>query len=239
MCSNYRPVTAADRLLSFFGVERGIDEPSTDVFPSGLAPMIVLGPDDGTTPRRMMALEQAIFRLVPDFIAKVEWARRTYNARSETVASKPSFRRPWARGQRCIIPAELIYEPRYGDDEKSTRWAIQQAGAVPMGIAGIYEEVTHPDGRKMFTMAMLTVNADDHPFMKQFHRPGDEKRMVVILGPKDYAEWLSCPVDRAMRFCKQRHGPLEGAAAPLPKRAKPSVLGPGARVDLPATGDVF
>ncbi|MCW5652202.1 hypothetical protein [Hydrogenophaga sp.] len=44
MCSNYRAVTAADRLLTFFGVERGQDDPSTDVFPSGLAPMIMLAP---------------------------------------------------------------------------------------------------------------------------------------------------------------------------------------------------
>lgn len=51
MCSNYRPVTQADRLLTFFGVERGRDDPSTDVFPSGLAPMIVRAPDDGTTSR--------------------------------------------------------------------------------------------------------------------------------------------------------------------------------------------
>lgn len=77
MCSNYRPVTRADRLLTFFGVERDRDDPSADVY---LAPMIVMAPDDGTTPSRMMALQDAIFRFVPDFIAKVEWARRTYNA---------------------------------------------------------------------------------------------------------------------------------------------------------------
>lgn len=239
MCSNYRPVTQADRLLTFFGVERDRNEPSTDVFPSGLAPMIVLAPDDGITPRRMMALQEAIFRLVPDFIAKVEWARRTYNARSETVASKRTFRGPWFKSQRCIIPAELIYEPRYDETGKSTRWAIQRAGAVPMGIAGIYDVVAHPDGRQMFTMAMLTVNADDHPFMSRFQAPGDEKRMVVILEEKDYAEWLACPVSEAPKFFRQWQGPLQGEAAPLPKRAKPSTLGSGPRVDPPTSGELF
>jgi hypothetical protein len=92
MCSNYRPVTRTDRMLTFFGVERGRDEPTAEVFPSGLAPMIRLAPDDGTVSGGRLALADAIFRFVPDFIAKVEWARRTYNARSETVAVKPSFR---------------------------------------------------------------------------------------------------------------------------------------------------
>ncbi len=236
MCSNYRPVTSTDRLLTFFGVERTRrDPPPGDVFPSGLAPMIVLAPDDGTTPRRLMALEEAIFRLVPDFIARVEWARRTYNARSETVATRRTFAGPWRRGQRCIIPAEHIYEPRYDESGRSTRWAIGQAGAVPMGIAGLYDVAVHPDGRRFFTMAMLTVNADEHPFMRQFHRPGDEKRMVVILDPKDYAAWLSCPVADAHSFLKPWHGPLEGTAAPLPRRgaaaaqeAQPSAAAPTA-----------
>ena len=68
-------------------------------------------------------------------------------------------------------------------------------------------------------MAMLTVNADDHPLMNRFHAPGDEKRMVVILDPSEYSDWLSCPVGEAKRFFKQWRGPLEAHPAPLPPRA--------------------
>lgn len=39
-------------------------------------------------------------------------------------------------------------------------------------------------------MSMLTVNADDHPLMKNFHRPEDEKRMVVVLEKRDFDAWL-------------------------------------------------
>jgi putative SOS response-associated peptidase YedK len=39
-------------------------------------------------------------------------------------------------------------------------------------------------------MSMLTVNADDHPLMRHFHRPEDEKRMVVILEEADFDAWL-------------------------------------------------
>ena len=37
---------------------------------------------------------------------------------------------------------------------------------------------------------MLTINATDHPVMNQFHRPEDEKRMVVILPEDQYDAWL-------------------------------------------------
>lgn len=57
MCANYIPVTSAERLLQFFGVVRGIDEPMREVFPAGLAPFIRLAPDgtDSTMCSRSVA----------------------------------------------------------------------------------------------------------------------------------------------------------------------------------------
>ena len=66
---------------------------------------------------------------------------------------------------------------------------------------------------------MLTVNADDHPVMKHFHRPGDEKRMVIILKPDEYLPWLTCDIERAPDFFKQYTDTLEAIPAPLPPRA--------------------
>lgn len=245
MCSNYRPVTRDDRLLSFFGVERGRDEPTSDVFPSGLAPMIRLAYDDGTVTGGRLAMIDAIFRFVPDFVSKVEWARRTYNARTETVDERGSYKEAWAKGQRCVIPVEGFYEPYYDPADpngKSVRWNIQQPGGVPVGIAGIYRTWEMPDGRVAYAMAMMTVNADDHPFMKRFHKPGDEKRMVVILDPSDYSKWLSCPVWEAKSLCKQWMGPLDGNPAPLtPRVAKPKAPKPPKPEPppMPTTGDLF
>lgn len=108
-----------------------------------------------------------------------------------------------------------------------------------MGIAGIYDEVIHPDCRKMFTMAMLTVNADDHEFMRQFLDPNDESGWWSSSTPSEYTDWLACPVTEAPRFFKQWQGPLQGEAAPHPKRVKPSALGSGPRVDPPTSGDLF
>ena len=219
MCSNYRPVTRMDRLLTFFGVERARDDPPEDIFPLGLAPFIRLrrapneSPDDS-----VRVVEDGIFGLLPRFASEVAFGRKTYNARSETVAVLASFRDAWRAGQRCIVPAECIFEPNW-ETGKGVRWRIGQAGDVPMGIAGIYASWRHPDGREMSTFAMLTVNADGHPVMERFHRPGEEKRMVVILSPEDYAAWLSCPVAEAPRFFRTWQGPLEAVPEPLPPRA--------------------
>jgi putative SOS response-associated peptidase YedK len=72
---------------------------------------------------------------------------------------------------------------------------------------------------------MLTVNADGHLVMKRFHRPEDEKRMVVILKPEDYDAWLTCSVDQAPNYFRQWMEPLEAVAAPLPPRAPKTISG--------------
>jgi putative SOS response-associated peptidase YedK len=235
MCSNYRPVTRSDRLLTFFGVERARDEPSVDVWPLGLAPFIRLA-EDGSGNK---VIDDGLFGLLPAFATELAAGRRTYNARSETVATLPSFRQSWSKGWRCIIPSESFYEPNW-ETGKAVRWIIQQPGEVPMGIAGIYRKWKHPDGREVFTFAMLTVNADGHPVMQRFHRPNDEKRMVVILDRNDYGKWLSCPVDEAPEFLKQWHGPLDAWAAPLPPRAPKASSVKTIRPPLPSeTGGLF
>ena len=47
---------------------------------------------------------------------------------------------------------------------------------------------------------MLTINADEHSLMRNFHRPEDEKRMVVILPEGRYGDWLDAPAGRTMEF---------------------------------------
>jgi len=235
MCSNYRPVTRADRLLSFFGVVRDYDQPGIEVWPLGMAPFIRLA-EDGSGNR---VAEDGLFGLLPHFAAELAPGRRSYNARSETVAVKPTFKQAWSNGWRCIIPAESFFEPNW-ETGKAERWLIQQPGAFPMGIAGIYRKWRDPNGQELFTFAMLTVNADGHPVMSRFHRPEDEKRMVVILDPKDYGAWLACPVAEAPAFFKQWTGQLDASPAALPPRApKASSVRTAKPPKIDPTGDLF
>jgi putative SOS response-associated peptidase YedK len=259
MCSNYRPVTRIDRLLTFFGVEYGKDEAERDVFPLGMAPFIRCSVEGQEGGRAALVAEDGMFGLLPYFARELQYGRRCYNARSETVARLPSFRDAWARGQRCIIPAEAFYEPCY-ESGKAVRWRIWQDGDVPLGIAGVYSEWRNPQGQRQFTFAMLTVNADGHPLMSRMHAPGEEKRMVVILDRADYLDWLSCDVRDAARHFRQWPGQLVGepaaivpvaraprpapeppAAAPPkpPKPPKARTPKPPAEDDPPVQGDLF
>jgi putative SOS response-associated peptidase YedK len=214
MCANYKPVTRLDRLLTFFGVERDPAQPTPpEVWPLGLAPFIRLH-EDGSGHR---VIDDGVFGLLPHFAKELAFGRKTYNARSETVATLPSFRDAWARGQRCIVPVEAVFEQNY-ESGKAVRWCVQQPGEVPFGVAGIWRRWRAPDGRWLFSFAMLTVNADGHPVYQRFHAPGEEKRMVVILEPAEHDRWLRCPPEEARSFFKPWPGPLETYAAPLPPR---------------------
>jgi putative SOS response-associated peptidase YedK len=71
-----------------------------------------------------------------------------------------------------------------------------------MGLAGLYSHWKDPKGDTIHSFTMLTINADKHSFMNQFHKPTDEKRMVVILHEDAYQAWLEAPADKSMAFMR-------------------------------------
>lgn len=105
-------------------------------------------------------------------------------------------------GQHCIIPAAAIYEPDWRSG-KAIATRITRSDGEPMGIAGLWERWKSPSGENVFSYSMLTVNADDHSFMRNYHRAGDEKRMVVILPKGLYQDWLNAPAITSMEFMRQ------------------------------------
>jgi len=71
-----------------------------------------------------------------------------------------------------------------------------------MGIAGLWSSWRAPKGEIVYSFTMLTVNADEHPLMKQFHKPTDEKRMVVVLPEERYGDWLQAEAGEALEFLR-------------------------------------
>jgi len=146
--------------------------------------------------RRCQTLKplNGLFGLVPHWATDTKITRSTYNCRSETAATKPSFRDAYKRNQRCIIPAEAIYEPDWRSG-KVIATRIESTQNLPLGIAGLWSSWKAADGTWIYSYTMLTINADAHPLMNQFHKPTDEKRMVAILPEERYADWLSATTD--------------------------------------------
>lgn len=184
MCANYTP-SKREAFSHHYGLDRAAFDFPPESFPGYVAPVLRESRDVAGD----MECIPAVFGMVPHW-ADMKLARQTYNARTETVAIKPSFRNAWKRNQFCIVPAENFYEPNYATG-KAVRWRIEHADGQPLSIAGIWEwKAEGPDGLPVLSFSMLTINADTHPLMVQFHKPGDEKRMLVLLEPAQYQGWL-------------------------------------------------
>ena len=80
----------------------------------------------------------------------------------------------------------------------STR--IGNNNGEPLGVAGLWSWWKDPKGQTLHSFTMLTINADQHPLMNQFHKPTDEKRMIVILPPERYDDWLRSRAQDSMDF---------------------------------------
>jgi len=223
MCADYTP-SRKERIRDQFELDLEVfDLPDfPEAYPGYMAPILRSGQDASTA----VECVPAMFGMVPHW-ADFKLARQTYNARTETVATKPSYRNAWKRHQFCIIPADNFYEPCYEADpegKKSIRWKIWPVDERPLGIAGIWEwRANGPDGAPLVSCSMLTVNADGHPLMKRFHKPNDEKRMVVILDPEMYRPWLNGTLSAEEIAGLLRTYPAEllaSAASPIPPRPK-------------------
>ena len=207
MCVHFLSINSPQRLLHAFGVDA---PPRTglaadpmpmaqDIWP-GTEAVFIRRPRTPQEGEREATWGR--YGLIPHWAKDMSLGKKTYNARSETVAEKPSYRDAWRLGRRCIIPAEAFFEPDWRTGKAKTA-RISRADGEPMGIAGIWTGWRSPEGITVRSISMLTVNADHHALMNQYHRPEDEKRMVVILQEDQYAEWLATTPDEAYRMLGQ------------------------------------
>lgn len=204
MCSHYQGIKDRERFYKAFGVYPPDESGTYDVWP-GYTSTFIRRPREADSGDDAVPGFEALagqFGLLPHWAKDRTFGRRTFNARSETAATLPSFRDAWRRGQRCIIPADAIFEPDWRSG-KAVATRIARADGEPMGLAGLWSWWRAPQGDPVLSFTMLTINADSHALMRNMHKPGDEKRMVVVLPVAQYADWLDVPVDKAMGFMRE------------------------------------
>ena len=203
MCSHYESIKEPTQFADEFGVDMLVGG-KVDVWPGYQSHFIRRSEhadvgDEAVQKREAML---GLFGLVPHWAKDATFGRRTYNARIETVHEKPSYRDVWRNGQHCIIPAAAIYEPDWRSG-KAIASRIERSDGKSMGIAGLWATCTLPGGDRIHSFTMLTLNADDPSFMRNFHKPEDEKRMVVILHESSYDDWLAATPTNRMSFIQQ------------------------------------
>jgi len=201
MCSHYQAVREREQFFRRFGVLPPDDSGTYDVWPGYSGLMLRRPPahrmgEDAAPP---LEASCGVFGLIPHWARDARMARHTYNARSETVHEKPSFRDAWRKAQHCIIAADALFEPDWRSG-RAVPTRITRVDAEPMGIAGLWSCWTSPAGAMVHSYTMLTIPAQDHALMRHFHKPEDEKRMVVILPPAAFCDWLDAPAHRSHAF---------------------------------------
>lgn len=209
MCTNFTPIKRAPWVMDAFGVELPTGFP-VESYPGFAAPLVVKSHQTNR-----VACGLARFGLIPAWAKDDKISRHTYNARSETAAVKPSYRSAWRQCQYGLVLVDDFYEPNY-ESGKAVRWKIELATGDPFGIACLWDRWTDPaTGELIVSFSMLTINADEHPVMCQFHKPGDEKRTPVIIAPEFHDSWLSADQEQAAELMNWIHMPaLKAAPAP-------------------------
>ena len=191
MCSNYEfPSKSQLSLLDLHAEQLELNMKS-HVYPLAPAPIMMRGAEG-------FELDIARFGLTPSWAKELKYGRHTYNARTETIASKPSFRHAWKNNQFALVPVDTFYEPKYIDG-KPHWFGISREDGNPFTVAAIYDDVLI-EGEKIRSFSMLTINSDQHLLMKQFHHPDDEKRSIIVIPEESRHDWLCCDHEQAHEF---------------------------------------
>lgn len=160
MCGRYANFLDEQSLLDDFAVAEAAEDarllpPSWNIGPMQLAPIVTLTPVGGDAPphRRLIA---ARWGLLPTWAKDSSMGAKMFNARSETVAEKPSFRAAFAQ-RRCLVPANGYYEWQARDGGKQPHF-IYPEDESPLAFAGLWETRKDSDVRT-FTFSILTTAA--------------------------------------------------------------------------------
>ena len=176
MCGRFVANIPADELKKIFNL---IDPPQLDprfnVAPTQVAAVVR---NQGERNR----LDVLKWGLVPSWSKDLIFGSHLINARSETVAEKPTFRHA-IKYRRCIVPTSGFYEWDHTGGKKQPYY-IQLADRSPMCLAGLWESWKAPDGSELETFAIVTTTANK--LIDPIH-----DRMPVILYPDSFNLWLS------------------------------------------------
>jgi putative SOS response-associated peptidase YedK len=203
MCGRFVSARKRLELLEEFGVERDrvADSPQPEPGPDyNVAPTrrvfaVLTRPPRDEEPQ---ARELRVVRwgLVPPWAKDASGGGRLINARAETVAVKPAFRRAFAK-RRCILPADGYYEwqtvREQGKQLKQPYFIYRQDGGT-LAFAGIYELwrdealpqdalLADPGRAWLWTAAIITTQATDD--VGQIH-----DRMPMVIAREHWADWL-------------------------------------------------
>ena len=191
MSRRFALTATPDQTAAFLGLAELEDFPARyNIAPTQPILMTVAGlprpPGSNLTARQALLVR---WGLIPAWVKDVSDFPLLFNARSEDVAEKASFRAAM-RHRRALVPASGFYEwrkenPRKAGGQKGQAyWIAPKHGGV-VAFAGLMETYAEPGGSEMDTGAILTVHANSD--IAHIH-----DRMPVVIEREDFDRWLDC-----------------------------------------------
>jgi putative SOS response-associated peptidase YedK len=181
MCGKYILAQAAKAEVAM-GIRRGRWEYplSYRVLPTEQVPVVVAVEGER---------EAAVMRwgLIPWWTYGVPLKASTINARVERLASAPSYRDPWRRGQRCIFVMGGFYEPHINEDGSRDPYFLRLTDRDVFGVAGLWDRSRRHDGSHVVSCTLITVPANH--LLAEVHN--GKQRMPAILARSDHEAWLN------------------------------------------------
>ncbi len=186
MCGRYASSASQELLEDVYDFDEvvALTPPSWNVAPTDQVRAVVERVGEDGPRRKLVALT---WGLVPSWSKDARGGARLINARVETVATKPAFRRAFAT-RRCLLPADGYYEwqatgARQGGRPVKQPWFIHPADPGLLTMAGIYEFWKAPDGTWLTTCSIITTTATDQ--LGHLH-----DRMPMVVAPSVWDDWL-------------------------------------------------
>lgn len=200
MCGRYASTRGPAALVEEFRVEENqvaeTLEADYNVAPTKPVYAVLQRPrkqDDagGEVPARRQ-LRVLTWGLVPSWAEDPKIGSRMINARMETVATKPAYRKAFA-ARRCLLPADGFYEwyptPEAASGRRKQPFFIRPRDQGVMAMAGLYEIWRDPQAapddpaRFRWTCTVITTRAEDS--LGHIH-----ERMPLVLEPDRWDRWL-------------------------------------------------
>lgn len=177
MCGRFAFYSPSEAVAALFGANQSVEvKPRYNIAPTQYVAAIRRDENQSNE------LTMLRWGLVPFWAKDPSIGNRMINARSETVAEKPSFRNAY-RKRRCLILADGFYEWHREGDTKIP-YFISLADGSAFAFAGLWE---HWDSKEsdesLQTTTIVTAAAND--FLAQVHH-----RMPVVLQPDTAKRWL-------------------------------------------------
>jgi len=182
MCARYTLTVEITQILKRLLIKPAGREipPSYNIAPTQTAPVIL---ND-----RERSLEFLRWGLIPSWAKDATIGHKLINARAETIAEKPSFRRAFKKS-RCLIPADGFYEWQTAPDGRTKiPMRIRLKSKEPFTFAGLWESWKDPQEKEVRTFTIITTGPNE--MLQPIHN-----RMPVILKKENEEEWLDPNAD--------------------------------------------